>query len=268
MAAKGACGPKSLTHLLTAMSRTSPAQRAMLETLTIIGQSATISEIAKQAGLHNNSARETLDALVETGLVSKSVDAPKGRGRPAWRYEITAPDIVNGFERQISDLLVAAARTIMVASNDPDKHASEMGRQWGQQFLESGGFNSLPETPMRELERLDPELYASHVRVFLSTQGFQASPGEDASKIELRSCPFLVEDQSLQKLICTIHASMFAHVVGTLSNGSVRTELYPFVKDGACQVVLDFKAEAPADSNDDAADSSSTDSPAEASQAS
>lgn len=243
MARKSDCGPKSLTHLLTAMSHTSPAQRAMLETLTTIGQAATISEIAKQAGLHNNSARETLDALVELGLVSKSVEAPKGRGRPAWRYEITAPDIVNGFQRQISDVLVAAARTILVASKEPETHAEVMGRQWGQQFLESGGFNALPDAPMRELRRLDPELYASHVRVFLSTQGFQASPGPEPSKIELRSCPFLVDDPEVQHLICAIHAAMFSHVVTTLSDGSVKTELHPFTKNGACQVILNFISE-------------------------
>lgn len=236
-------GPSSLSSQLTAMSQITPAQRTMLGTLSQIGHAATISQISKLAGLHANSARETLDALVEAGLVVRTATTPKGRGRPAWSYEITAPDIVNGFQRQVSDLIVAMAKFIKANSANPMAKAVEFGRQWADQFINADKAGSLPPTEgLVQFQNLDLDAYISQIRVSLSTQGFQATAGQTPNQIELHSCPFLVDDPNLQKLVCTIHGSMFAHVVNHISGGKVKTVLCPLVSADSCRVVLDFKS--------------------------
>ena len=74
----------------------------ILQVLLNSSDPATVNSLAKQLGLHPNSARFHLDGLVEAGYATKS---PKihGRGRPRLIYRATqsAPDVTNQHLRQL-----------------------------------------------------------------------------------------------------------------------------------------------------------------------
>lgn len=232
-------GPKSVTYLVHAISQASPAQREMLRVLGDIGRAATVAEVAQQCHIHNNSARETLEALVEEGLVVKTSSAPSGRGRPAWLYEVTAPDSLENFQRQISDLVISTARLLVDEFEKPLEAAHRLGRAWGRQFLSSG---KIPEHGNFDLDGhlADLELQVSKIRVFLSTQGFRALSGSSPNSIELHSCPYLTNESPVQPVVCAIHASMLEEIVSTLSQGALQTHLCPFVNQDYCEVTLNL----------------------------
>jgi len=67
----------------------STSRAALLETLQGQPEPTTLVALIAATGLHANTLREHLDALVKHGLVRRHHAEPSGRGRPAWLYEAT-----------------------------------------------------------------------------------------------------------------------------------------------------------------------------------
>src|SRR5262245_24839324 len=60
--------------------RLSPSRAALLETLRTRTEPTTLDALANLAGLHPNTVREHLDALVDGGFVTRFSAEPSGRG--------------------------------------------------------------------------------------------------------------------------------------------------------------------------------------------
>ena len=64
----------------------SPQRWRVLVALHDSGSACTVAQIAALLGLHANTARTHLDALVDAGLARRQRVPPHGRGRPASSY--------------------------------------------------------------------------------------------------------------------------------------------------------------------------------------
>lgn len=122
--------PEGMRHLLDTMQHLSAANRAMLDHLMSVNRAMTIAEIAESQGLHQNSVRESLEALYEVGLVGRRAVKVGGRGRPAWRYFSIAPNIhaisgvyISKFTRTVSEML-------RMRSSDAQAAAFSVGTYW------------------------------------------------------------------------------------------------------------------------------------------
>lgn len=71
----------------------SASRRAILTLLRDQPEAVPQRAIEQHTGLHGNTIREHLVALVESGQIRRFSDQPNGRGRPVWLYEsATDPD--------------------------------------------------------------------------------------------------------------------------------------------------------------------------------
>lgn len=212
-----------MAGLISALSQATAAQREMLRVLERIGRFATITEIAQTANLHPNSARESLDTLVDLGLVTKKTKASASRGRPAWVYEAAAPGTLNGLHNHISDFVAAAVELYIVSAPDPHSEATRLGEHWANLFLARSGAPDHGKYPrLKTQEQIG--IHASKIRVFLSGQGFVAVPGEEIGTIEIRSCPFSTASEETLHYIKVVQAAMLSRIVQVMSRGAVAVE--------------------------------------------
>src|SRR5215469_16446682 len=60
----------------------------VLDLLRAVDRPLGVQEIAEQAGLHPNTARFHLDALVDAGLVTREPQSRESPGRPSMVYQV------------------------------------------------------------------------------------------------------------------------------------------------------------------------------------
>ncbi|MDO5049097.1 MAG: MarR family transcriptional regulator [Actinomycetaceae bacterium] len=215
-------------------------------TLTALSKSVTpmtVAELASELGLHHNSVRETLDALVKRGLVARNRKAPEGRGRPSWVYEAIAPASLESFARQLTSMISALTDYLRENTDDPVKEAVKLGRMWGEEvMLNTGVPDHANIDHAEEAKRLD--VHTSKVRLFLSSMGYGAAQTSDPHAFELRHCPLLGAIERGQKagdkypLACAMHRGLLEGVLQTTAHGHVGVELKAQVLPGVCSVRL------------------------------
>lgn len=88
----------------------------VLDLLRSAGLPLGVQEVAEQAGLHPNTARFHLDALVDAGLAARE-SQPRETRRPSMAYRITGSDGPAGQRRY---RLLAEMLTGMIAGVMPD----------------------------------------------------------------------------------------------------------------------------------------------------
>ena len=77
--------------LLSAIARLTPAQHSLLTAVSRHNVPVTVTQLAKESGLHSSSVRETIEALYNSGLVTREQLPVSGRGSPALGYLTLAP---------------------------------------------------------------------------------------------------------------------------------------------------------------------------------
>lgn len=234
---------RGIDHLFKAFSKASPAQQEMLRALGEIQQPVTTAELADRLNLHPNTVREVLDNLVELGLVKVGSRPPAGRGRPAKLYELAAPIDASRFYHQLSRFLISTAKVTAASIDDPDAFMREVGREWGRTYLRSFGIPDHSEFTQL-FDDADLRRYTEKVRMMMVLGGFQSTLIEDGTKVEITTCPYLVEnDAAVQDLICTLHGAVMEEVVGTLSRGRLTTTLCPFATSAGCTLSVKLQAQ-------------------------
>jgi predicted ArsR family transcriptional regulator len=108
----------------------SKAQSRVLAALEGEPEPVTMTALADTTGLHPNTLREHLEALVSSGRVRRHRAAPSGPGRPRTLYETVPADVAGRSE--YAGLAGALAATIHRPSEDPQRHATEAGVLWGR----------------------------------------------------------------------------------------------------------------------------------------
>ena len=113
-----------------------PSRARVLDLLRAAGSPLGVKEVADRAGLHSNTARFHLDALVEAGLAARAPLARSTPGRPSMAYQAIEGGGAAGRRRY---RLLAEMLTTMIAGvmPKPDKAATKAGREWGRYLTDS-----------------------------------------------------------------------------------------------------------------------------------
>lgn len=166
------------------------AQSRVLSTLRDAGRALTLSELQDATGLHPNTLRGHLDALVAAGSASRIATRSGGRGRPAWAYLAREPEYAALAMALASGLDSGEGRTL-------DPAAVRGGRAWG--------------------ERLRDQLGAvedGRERVLLALTHTGFAPEASGDQVTLNACPLLDAARSHPAVVCAVHLGLVEGVLG------------------------------------------------------
>ena len=166
------------------------AQSRVLSTLREEGRALTLSELQDATGLHQNTLRGHLDALVAAGSASRIASRSGGRGRPAWAYLAREPEYAALAMALASGLDSGGGRTL-------DPAAVRGGRAWG--------------------ERLRSQLGAvddGRERVLLALTHTGFAPEASGDQVTLNACPLLEAARSHPAVVCAAHLGLVEGVLG------------------------------------------------------
>ncbi|MET9452193.1 helix-turn-helix transcriptional regulator [Streptomyces cinerochromogenes] len=211
-------------------TRQSPRRREVLDVLRTAPAPLGVAEAAERMGLHPNSVRFHLDALVADGQVERRTEAPSGRGRPRTVYT-ARPGMDRGGLRDYQ--LLARMLLSRWAAADPAEARAELteaGRSWGR-FLTDPLPPDEPPTPERSVARLV---------ALLDGLGFAPrpeggeQPGGPPERIRLRHCPFLELAEERSRLVCPLHLGLMQGALARLGAPVTATVLEPFAEPDSC----------------------------------
>ncbi|MDO5747252.1 MAG: hypothetical protein Q4P66_06310 [Actinomycetaceae bacterium] len=235
-----ATGMGNTRDMVRALSQLSPAQHTMLQTVSRLDSEVTVNEVAHTLGIHPNSARETLDALVGLKLLIRRQKPRAGRGRPAWVYEAVVPESVTQFHEHVADLMVATAQTLLNTHDDYVDIANVLGKQWALQYMKRAHIPDHSHFPQLNAES-DISLYVSKIRLFLTAQGFHAKPCEDPTQFTLHTLPYTSHEEGVHEIICTMHAAMINQIVSRLSANQLQADIVPGAEETQAIVTISYK---------------------------
>lgn len=180
--------------------------------------------IAARTGLHHNTVRDHLDALVDLGLVDRVKSAPQGRGRPSWQFKASAaetePDLrVREFAALASALSLYLAKT----SANPRAEAIEAGKLWGQEVVARRGTNTTSNPRKTVVEILD-------------NLGFAPEANSECTSVALTRCPLLDVATKFPEVVCSAHLGLVKGALESLAGDSSTVELLEFSEPGACRL--------------------------------
>jgi predicted ArsR family transcriptional regulator len=198
---------------------------AVLERLQRSRQPVTVAGLAADMGVHLNTVREHLEALVARGLATRERAAAKGRGRPAWRYAAAddhpEPD---PRVRDYAGLAAALAGHLARTSRNPNGDGLAAGWAWGQSLVSGRPPGASPRHEVVEL---------------LEELGFAPEADDAAITVALRRCPLLDAARQYPQVVCQVHLGIVRGALEHHGGDPEPTELLPFAEPGACRLHLD-----------------------------
>ena len=190
-----------------------------------------VADAAAALDLHANTVREHLDAVVELGLVERSLARTPGRGRPATLYRASAADPAVVM-RDYAGLATALAGQLARTSAHPERDARAAGVEWGRELIDecshSGG-----DPRQSVLEALD--------RLGFAPDDDPNAPGAHGGtgSIALRRCPLLNAARRHPTIVCQVHLGIVEGMLERLGAAGVPgLGLIPFAEPGACRLFL------------------------------
>ena len=201
----------------------------VLDLLRAAGSPAGVRDIADQAGLHPNTARFHLDALVDAGLAAR---APKERttpGRPSMAYRAVAGGEPMGRRRY---RLLAEMLTSLIAGMlpKPGEAAGEAGREWGRYLTE----------PPPPYQRLDAGEAVERLTATMAEIGFAPEAVTDGTQyqLRLRQCPFREVAENHQDVVCQLHLGLMQGALAQMRAPVTADRLQPFAEPSLCIAYL------------------------------
>ena len=205
----------------------------VLDLLRAAGGPLGVQEVAEQAGLHPNTARFHLDALVEAGLATREPLPRETPGRPSMAYQVTDRDGPTGRRRY---RLLAEMLTSMIAGvmPQPGEAAAEAGREWGRYLTE--------QPP--PYQRLDAGEAIEKLTAALAEIGFAPEAVAEGSgyRLRLHQCPFREVAERHQDVVCALHLGLMQGVLEQLRAPVTADRLQPFAEPSVCVAELSAKA--------------------------
>ncbi|MGI9157317.1 MAG: helix-turn-helix transcriptional regulator [Marmoricola sp.] len=206
----------------------------LLAVLRTAASPLSIAEIARQLGVHPNTARFHLDVLVANQQVERAQGTRSGPGRPALMFR-ACPGMDPTGPRNYQ-LLASVLVQSLAEGPDPSARAVQAGRAWGRQLI--GACPDSPE-PTREeavvrLVRLLDDLGFAPEPV---SPGAEGAEGAEAN-VGLRHCPFLELVESQAQVICSVHLGLMQGALAQLGAPVTAGRLDAFVQPDLCLATL------------------------------
>ena len=199
------------------------ARRAeVLACLRAAGDPRSVQDVADRTGLHVNTARFHLDALVGEGLAERRSEPRETPGRPRVLY--VAAGTVPGPR---SYGLLAEMLTGLVATLDGAGPAAvEAGRQWGRHLVDRP-----PPS-----EQVDAHEATARLNRVLDEIGFhpEVVRGADGTEVRLHHCPFREVAERHTDVVCALHLGLMQGALAELRAPLQAAVLEPFVGHDLC----------------------------------
>ncbi len=197
----------------------------VLDLLRAAGGPLGVQDVAERAGLHPNTARFHLEALVDAGLAAREPQPRETPGRPSLVYTVTNADGPTGQRRY---RLLAEILTSMIAGvmPDPAQAAEEAGREWGRYLTE--------QPP--PYQRLDAGESIKRLTAALEEIGFapEAVSDDGGCHIRLHQCPFREVAERHQDVVCALHLGLMQGVLEQIRAPVTADRLLPFAEPSVC----------------------------------
>jgi len=220
-----------VTYVIVDGAQKRPRRAQVLDALREADTPLGVADIAGRIGIHVNTARFHLDALVAEGKVVRALGQPAGPGRPRMVYA-PRPGMDSGGRRSYRLLAQILLSHLSSAGPDAGETARRAGRAWG---------SFLADRPS-PFQQLTGEEAVARLTDLLAELGFGPEPEKDVQLpevIRLRHCPFLELAEGYGQLVCRIHEGLMQGALAELHAPVTVTELEPFAEPGACLVRLE-----------------------------
>lgn len=217
--------------------RIGPRRREVLDVLRTASGALGVAEVAERLGVHPNTVRFHLEALVGEGLVEPEALEPSGPGRPRTVYA-PRPGMDRGGTRRYQ--MLAQALLGQLASTGPDARSTvmEAGEAWGRSLTDPSPLPSGPSGPSGQSGAGEA---AARLVGLLDDLGFEPAAatsegagGESPSVIRLQHCPFLELAEEHGQLVCPLHLSLMQGALAEMGAPLTVTNLEPFAEPDAC----------------------------------
>ncbi|MEU3228095.1 helix-turn-helix domain-containing protein [Streptomyces sp. NPDC006976] len=205
----------------------SPRRRAVLEALRASAVPLGVTEVAGRLGVHPNTVRFHLDALVTQGAVEGVQEESSGPGRPRTLY---APrrGMDRGGVRGYQLLARMLVSELASAGADAGAKATRTGRAWGKHLI-----GRVPP-----FHRPAPAESVARLTAMLTDLGFAPEPpgGAEAvpGAIRLRHCPFLELAEEHGQVVCPLHLGLMQGALAEMQSPVRATRLEPFTEPDVC----------------------------------
>jgi predicted ArsR family transcriptional regulator len=203
----------------------SRARSTLLDVLRAQDEPVTLSALAGISGLHVNTVREHLEALLRLGLARRHAAEPHGRGRPAWLYRASGADEPPAAE--YAGLAAALAASIHRTSDSPTQDAVAAGTEWGRRLAGERDARPAEEAAARR-----------EVVALLDDLGFASQSDSAAAAVRLTRCPLLEAAHQYPDVVCGVHLGLVRGALAEYGTDPEGTELLPFAEPGACLLHL------------------------------
>ena len=217
-----------------------PLGRSRARVLELLREAAAplgVQEVAERCGLHPNTARFHLDALVAAGLAIRD-RGPRPNpgvrrlGRPAIGYRAAGGDGPGAPAGERRYRLLAEMLASMIAGllPDPATTAEQAGREWGGYLTEQPP-PYRPPTAARALGDLT---------ALLDDMGFDPEVTAQGTppRILLHECPFREVATRHQAVVCSLHLGVIRGALSRMRAPLTVGRLEPFAGPGLCLVHL------------------------------
>jgi predicted ArsR family transcriptional regulator len=211
-----------------------PGRRdVILQMLRASAEPRSIASVADELGVHPNTVRFHIDALLHAGRVEPVLGDSAGRGRPPILFRASRRMDPAG---PTNYRLLAGILTRYVAGRpDAAGIAAQLGRSTSPALVTPSGQRRAPTKTGAVTELVE----------LLAELGFEPEPadGRRAREIRLRHCPFQNLAEQYGEVICSVHLGLMQGALSAMRAPVTVDRLEPFVEPDLCVAHL---ASAPA----------------------
>lgn len=203
----------------------SESRARVLGVLQDAGVPLNVGDVSQRVGLHVNTVRFHLDALVGQGLVERTTEEREQPGRPRVLYTVVPRTARVG--RRSYRLLAEILTSYMAAEiPQPAEAAARAGQAWGK-------FLADRPPPFR---RLDADAATGQLVDALTEIGFvsEAVTAGRQRQVLLHHCPFREIAEEHREVVCAIHLGLMQGLLTAIDAPIDAKRLDPFVKPNLC----------------------------------
>lgn len=205
----------------------------VLAALRSSAEPLTVRAVAGDVGLHVNTARFHLDALVARGLATSATEDRGTPGRPRRLYAAAerSHSMEEGqFSHQLLALILSSA--LLRHAPEPERAAHDGGEAWGRYLARRA-----PDVDVDRVAATGALLQTLGDLGFAPRSGADLEDG-DAAVIELRRCAFREVADQHRAMACSAHLGLLRGILAELDAPLEVRDLQAEVAPGLCIAAL------------------------------